>query len=130
MKQITAVALGMMLAALFAGCASMITAPDIVVSPPSLHGEKWTINGTEAINPGETKSFATILTVRVNGNPVLQGALAEGGATSLTGTYEGHAIQAVCPLVGQYTQPYCQVYVDGTQAATLFFGSTNAQTTH
>lgn len=127
MKQITVAALGMMLATLSAGCVSL-TAPGIVVSPPSLHGEKWTISGTEKTNPSETKSYATILTVRVNGNPVIQGPLAQGGATSLNGTYESHDIQAVCPLVGKYTQPYCQVYVDGSQAATLFFGWTNAQT--
>ncbi|MDE2070163.1 MAG: hypothetical protein KGJ04_02720 [Gammaproteobacteria bacterium] len=113
MKHITAVALGMMLAALFAGCASL-TAPGIVVSPPSLHGEKWTISGTDNVHG---------LTVRVNGNPVIQGPLAWASATSLHGTYEGHDIQAICPLVGKYTQAYCQVYVDGTQAATLFFGS-------
>ncbi|HKV96474.1 MAG TPA: hypothetical protein VJR90_03155 [Gammaproteobacteria bacterium] len=122
MKHITVAAPGMMLAVMFSGCASL-TAPSIVISPPSLHGEQWTINGTENISPGETKSFATILTVRVNGNPVIQGPVAGGGETSLNGTYESHDIQAVCPLVGEYTQAYRLVYVDGSQAATLFFGS-------
>lgn len=112
MKHITVAALGMMLSVMLAGCVSL-TAPGIVVSPPSLHGERWTISGTET---------AHTLTVRVNGNPVIQGPLAWTSATSLNGTYEGHAIQTVCPLVGKYTQAYCQVYVDGTQAATLFFG--------
>lgn len=123
MKQIIAVVLGAMLTTLVAGCAGMLTAPTITTSPPSLHGEKWAISGTEDFNPGVTKSYTTmILTVFINGNAAIKGPMNNRGATSLNATYEGHAIQAVCPLVGQYTQPYCQVYVDGTQAATLFFG--------
>ncbi|MBU6421724.1 MAG: hypothetical protein KGL98_01570 [Gammaproteobacteria bacterium] len=112
MKKTLVVALGALLTMLFGGCATY-TAAEIMISPPSLKGEKWTIGGTES---------AGNLTVRINGNPVIQGPLAYGGPTSLHANYEGHAIQTVCPLVGKYTQPYCQVYVDGTQAATLFFG--------
>ncbi|HKT31185.1 MAG TPA: hypothetical protein VJS89_01675 [Gammaproteobacteria bacterium] len=85
MKKTLFVALGALLTMLFGGCATY-TAADIVISPPSLKGEKWTMSGTETTDT---------LTVRINGNPVIQGPLSYGGPTSLSAIYEGHAIQTV-----------------------------------
>lgn len=118
MKQIVLTAIVATLVLLSAGCVTF-TAADIVISPPSLKGEKWTLSGTEA---------SGTLTVRINGNPILQGPVSYISPTSLNASYEGHTIQTVCPIVGAYASPYCQVYVDGMQAATLFFGRGGGQT--
>lgn len=108
---------------LLAGCAYDFTSPAIAVSPTSASGQKWTITGVIHTQGLRQNSFSGTLSVYINGSAVGSGPVGVA-PTNITGTYENHAIQTVCPAGGgpqQFTFS-CQVYVDGTLTAVLPFG--------
>ena len=108
---------------LLAGCVTMLTSPAIAVSPASIPGQKWTISGTIHNQAIASNMFTGTLFVYINGKDVASGHV---GVTpsNITGTYENHTIQTVCPAGGgpQNRSFSCQIYVDGALTAVLPFG--------
>lgn len=105
---------------LVAGCATVYTSPDIVVSPPSIQGAKWTIGG-KFDQTGFGSSEPITVTVYINGAAAATGPWQFNAPTNLNGAYQGHAIQSVCAPTEVPQRESCQVYIDGTQAATIYF---------
>lgn len=108
---VTAIAL----VALLAGCSTMTT-PGIVVSLSFDKTQTWTITGAlHSVLYGPTT-----LSVYINGNLIGSGQVAGTQPTSITGTFQNHKVQTVCPS-GLGASFSCQVYVDGKYTATLPF---------
>ena len=99
---------------LLAGCAALV-APSIMVKVPPANNAEWHFSATKAQTPlGKVSLFI---------NQTLIGSDYHVPA-NIKGTYQGHAIQAVCPtlsVTGDGSQTTCTVYVDGVMVVTLEF---------
>lgn len=109
--------------AALAGCTTLLTSPTITVKPASAPSEKWVITGTIHPQAIASNMFTGELSVYINGKVVASGPVGSAPA-NISGKYENHTIQTVCPAGGG-TRDYslsCQAYIDGTLTAVLPFG--------
>ncbi len=115
MKKSTGLILMVAMTVLFTGCAYNPTTvtPDVMVNIPSANNAKWTMNANMdgGIVPAPISLY-------INGSLLAKGTLSDGLIANIKGTYEGHAVQAICSF---QEKRECVVYVDGTQVATLFY---------
>lgn len=83
--------------------------------------------GSETLNiqaRGKSDAFSTHITLFVNGVEVAKGSTTQFNSTAnLTGTYNGHKIDADCKsvAVGTILHREATVYVDGEKATDLSF---------
>ena len=94
-----------------AGCA--VVAPMQNYRPANYAGNPWLITG-------EWNGFSGNLTIRFNGQPVLNGPHFFALSGDLWGTYEGRPVAATC-MPGYGMRGSCFVTVAGEHAATLSF---------
>ena len=107
------------LTGLLVGCATISTSPDVQVTP-SGSDTKWIINAKSSYS----FDFHETVFLYVNGTQVTTGVVSLS-PTVLSGTFQGHAIQASCRALGSVemgvTGTTCIMYVDQVQEATLMF---------
>lgn len=101
--------------ALLASCVTLV-APSVMVKVPPANNAEWNFGATKPPTPLGHKVSLFI-------NQTLIGS-DDHVPANIKGTYQGHAIQAVCPtliVTGTAGQTTCKVYVDGVMVVTLDF---------
>ncbi|MGH8278514.1 MAG: hypothetical protein ACRETQ_02990 [Gammaproteobacteria bacterium] len=91
-----------------------LVATSIMVKVPPANNAEWNFSATETRAPVGTISLFI--------NQTLIGS-DDHRPANIKETYQGHAIQAVCPTLVIYngSQTTCNVYVDGVMVVTLDF---------
>lgn len=104
---------------ILAGCVTTWIAPAVMVNVPSANNAKWVLTAT--VHPPEKFAFLEIDQVSLYINGALIGTSNALPSADIKGMYQGHVIQALCPSAKSGPLGQCQVYVDGTMLATLYF---------
>ena len=104
---------------LLSGCVTTWITPAVMVNVPSANNAKWTVTAT--VQPPARFTFPEVDQVSLYINGTLIGTSNVLPSANIKGMYQGHAIQALCPSAKSTPLKQCQVYVDGTMLATLYF---------
>ena len=101
------------LALYLSGCAVLYpstSAPELLVNVPGAGNAKW------AVSAKSDSGVPPLVTIYVNGTAVAKQPAISSVAK---GDYQGHSVQGMCP----FPVKKCDIYIDGTLSATLYFGS-------
>jgi hypothetical protein len=95
--------------------------------PAECKEEPWKIEGTVADETHDGVPKVRELSVTINGDPVLEGAISAGEDASgeISGTHKGKKISAICSSKPRPSDNYyevrCAVMIDNTRTVTLTF---------